>query len=97
MLNRIRGWSRRKVFAVMAALAVAATAAGPVLVRDEVAAVPAAHYRYYYSNSSYTYQVGQGKWTCQGTYVQQWGTTSYYYRTSPIDCSGEPTDPPIEY
>jgi hypothetical protein len=93
MLNRIRGWSRRKVFAVLAALAVAATAAGPVLVRDEVTAVPAPHYRNYYSSSSYTTQVGRGMWTCQGTYQQLWGTTSFYYKTTPIDCSGVPIDP----
>ena len=94
LFNRIRTMSRRKLFAVLATLVLASAAVVPA-VRADSPPVPAPHYRNYYSSSSRITQVGRGMWTCEGKYVQIWGTTSLYYTTQPIDCTDpvEPVEP----
>lgn len=92
MLKSLRALSRRKLVAALAAATIASTAV-VTMVTAVATPVPAPHYRNYYSSSSYTTQVGRGMWTCQGTYVQLWGTTSTYVKTTPIVCSGDPIEP----
>lgn len=73
--------SRRRVAALLAALALIVSAAAPA---------PTPQNRSYYSTAAKTNLVGQGRWTCQFTYVQLWGVATAYYTYSLINCDVDP-------
>lgn len=47
-------------------------------------------YYKYYSDSTYTYQVGQKYYNCSGVLVSSWGTVTSYRRVLRYCCDVEP-------
>lgn len=83
MTYRALRLSRCRLAAVLAALALIVSAAAPA---------PAPQNRTYYSDSSKTYEAGQGQWTCRHTYVQFWGVATAYFDYTYINCDIDPAE-----
>jgi hypothetical protein len=80
---------RRLSLSVVAALVLASAGSSPAPAGSE--AVPVPQYIIYWSDWSRTQMVGEGEWSCSGTYTQYWGTSSSYSDHYETDCG--PIDP----
>ena len=87
MPNAIRTLSRRRLLALLAALALLGFGT-PATVRPTLAA-PAPQHRWYYSGGVL---VGEAEWDCDLQYTKLWGVTTSTYTYQLLDCSGGPIE-----
>ena len=85
---------RRILFAILTVSMVIGIAFATSFKNDSVSARPCfSLLKEYYSDATYSVQVGEQYWPCIGQ-PSQWGTTSSYMISSTDDCGGACSDYP---